>query len=174
MRKTAALTAATIASFLIACGSTPGKEDTVAPAAQGTGTAAAAAGGKTDAAPAGPAKFAVGAPGTLSLADGSAATVVVSTAKIQGKFIVAAVTITCTAGAVKYNEFDWTALAGDGTKLDQGFSIDVKNQLDSGDLGVGQKVTGNLVFDGTAAQLKGAQFQFSPGFKTLAYWEASK
>lgn len=170
MRKPTTAVLAFIALALMACGATP-KKDTITPGNAGTGAAATAAGAGTTAAPAGPKKFNVTEVGHLSLTDGSTGDVVVNSAKVQGKFIVANVTITCTAGKVSYNPFDWKAIAGDGTTLDFGFG-DVKNTLNSGDLGAGQKITGNVIWEGTAAQLKGAQFQYEQGIDTLAYWVA--
>ncbi len=84
--------------------------------------------------------------------------------------IVASVSITCKAGSIDYNPFHWSMLAADGTKFDSGFNVDVKNQLHPGTIGAGQTVTGNLVFEGTAAQLKGEQVQFAPSFEAIAYW----
>lgn len=162
-----------LAAFLLACGGT-GNDTTVTAAPTSSGTGGGVIGGvvaTTAAAPAGPVQLAVGQTAQLSMADGSAATVVVSTVKVQGGFIVVSVTMTCTAGTVKYNMFDWKMLAGDGTTLDVGFSIDVKNQLQSGDLGPTNKVTGNLVYEGTSAQAKGALVQFAPGFKVIASWK---
>lgn len=159
-----------LAVFVIACGSKPEDPKTVTPAAAGSAgavSAAAAAGGADT--QAGPQKLTVGQPGNLQTRDGSG-TVTVASVKVQGKSIVAAVTITCTAGQVSYNPFDWAALAGDGTKLDVAFDVNVKNQLSSGQIGAGQKITGNLVFEGTAAQAKGAQIQLTVGFETAAYW----
>ncbi|GGM27876.1 DUF4352 domain-containing protein [Dactylosporangium sucinum] len=172
MRKIVTGLAAALALFVIACGAAP-KSDTVSKAPAATGSGAPVAGAAADtkaAAPEGPKKFAVGEVGVLSMANGSTGEVVVKSVKLQGKVIVVSVSITCKAGSIDYNTFDWSMLAGDGTKLDTGFSIDVKNQLHSGTIGAGQSVTGNLVFEGTAAQMKGAQVQFSPSFDTLAYW----
>jgi hypothetical protein len=164
-----------LVAFLIACGGTPSKKNTITSAGDSTGAVAAATGaaGKTDNVPAGPTKFKVTEVGKLTLSDGSSGDVVVNTVKMQGKVIVANVTITCTAGVMKYNALvDWSALAGDGTKLDSSFDMNVKNTLSVGELGVGQKATGNVVFEGTAAQMKGVQLQYSPNFQTLAYWVA--
>ncbi|MGI5243262.1 DUF4352 domain-containing protein [Dactylosporangium sp. CA-139066] len=171
MRKIIAGTAAGLSLFVIACGAAP-KDDTIskAPAASGTGASAAGAADTQAAAPQGPKKFAVGEVGALSLSSGSMGEVVVKSVKMQGKVIVVSVSITCKAGSIEYNPFHWSMLAGDGTKLDSGFDIDVKNQLHSGTIGAGQTVTGNIVFEGAAAQLKGAQVQFAPSFETLAYW----
>ncbi|MEV4134056.1 hypothetical protein AB0J72_18030 [Dactylosporangium sp. NPDC049742] len=172
MRKIITGLAATLALFVIACGAAP-KSDTVskAPAVTGSGAPAANAAQNTAAAaPEGPKKFAVGEVGVLSMSDGSTGEVVVKSVKLQGKVIVAAVSITCKTGSMDYNTFHWSMLAGDGTKLDTGFDIGVKNQLNSGTIGAGQTVTGNLVFEGSAAQTKGAQVQFAPAFETLAYW----
>ncbi|WP_432831006.1 hypothetical protein [Dactylosporangium sp. CA-092794] len=165
MRKIVIGLAAALSLFVIAC-ATP-KNDTVSkpPAASGTNAPAAPAG-----APEGPKKFTVGEVGALSMSDGSTGEVTVKSVKVQGKVIVVAVSITCKTGKMDYNPFHWSMLAGDGTKLDTGFDVGVKNQLSSGDLGAGQTVTGNLVFEGTTAQTKGAQIQFAPAFETLAYW----
>lgn len=152
-----------MALFVMACGAA---KPTIT--GQGGQPAANTSGGAG--APAGPKKFAVEQHATLTLANGSTADIVVSSVKVQGKYLVASVTIACTAGSMSYNMFDWAMIAGDGTKLDTGFSPDVKNQLSSGDLGAGQKITGNVVFQGTAAQAKGAQVQFSSGLDTVAYW----
>lgn len=168
MRKLTTALVVTLALLGIACGSAPKDEVTTGqPAGSGGATAAA-----TKAAPAemGPKKFAVGQVANLSMANGSTGDVVVNTVKVQGKFIVANVTITCTEGTLTYNVFDWSMIAGDGTKLDPGFAPEVKNGLSSGDLGKGQKITGNTVFQGTAAQAKGAQVQYTATFETLAYW----
>ncbi|MEU0559374.1 hypothetical protein [Dactylosporangium sp. NPDC006015] len=172
MRKIVTGLAAALALFVLACGAAP-KSDTIskAPAATGSGAPVADAGKDTPAAaPEGPKKLAVGEVGVLSMSDGSTGEVVVKSVKMQGKVIVAAVSITCKTGKMDYNQFHWSMLAGDGTKLDSGFDIGVKNQLHSGDIGAGQTAAGNLVFEGTAAQLKGAQVQFAPSFETLAYW----
>lgn len=172
MRKIVIGLAATLALFVIACGAAP-KSDTVSKAPASTGTGAPVSGAVADtpaAAPEGPKKFAVGEVGDLSMSDGSTGAVVVKSVKMQGKVIVANVSITCKTGSMDYNQFHWSMLAGDGTKLDSGFDIGVKNQLHSGTIGAGQAVAGNLVFEGTAAQMKGAQVQFSPSFEALAYW----
>jgi hypothetical protein len=173
MRKIVTALAAALALFAIACSAAP-KSDTVSktPAAAGTGAPATDAESTTTpaTAPEGPKKFAVGETGVLSMSDGSTGEVAVKSVKVQGKVIVVAVSITCKTGSIEYNQFHWSMLAGDGTKLDSGFNIDVKNQLHSGDLGAGQKVAGNLVYEGTAAQIKGAQVQFAPSFDTIAYW----
>ena len=173
MRKSTIALAAVVAAFLLGCGATPEKKDTVTPVLNGSGTPAAAATGSTGNAPAGPKKLKVNEVGALSLGDGSTGEITVTSVKVQGKSIVANVTIKCTGGAMKYNMFDWKAIAGDGTTLNSGFDIGVKNQLNSGDIGPGQTVKGNLVFEGTAAQAKGAQILFDPGLSgTLAYWVA--
>lgn len=148
------------ALFAIACGAKP----TITGGGQGNPAANA---GK---APAGPQKFTVGQKANLTLANGTVAEVTVSSVKAQGKHLVVSVTVACISGAITYNLFDWSTLAGDGTKLDAGFDPDVPNQLSSGGLGAGQKVTGNIIFQGTAAQAKGAQVQFTVGLDTIAYW----
>lgn len=160
--KIIAVSLAFAAVFVIACsGAKPTVTDQGGqPAANATANAPAA----------GPKRFAVGGGASLTLVNGSTADVIVSSVKAQGKYLVASVTVTCTAGSMSYNQFDWSMLAGDGTRLDMGFAPEVKSQLSSGDLGAGQKVTGNVVFQGTAAQAKGAQVQYSVGFDTVAYW----
>lgn len=168
------ITAASVicALLLIGCGAAS-KEDTIqpaAPAGSGSGVVGAVAATTGAAAPAGPTKFKAGEVGTLALANGSTADVVVNTAKIQGAAIVVSVTITCKAGSIDYNVFDWSMLSGDGTKLDVGFEVGVKNQLSSGTIAAPQRVTGNLVFEGTKAQMAGGQVQFAPNFKIVAYW----
>lgn len=172
MRKSTITIIAVVATFLIACGATP-KNDTITPAAEGTGAAAATgAPAKTDDAPAGPKKFTVGQVGALTLGDGSTGEVTVVSVKFQGKSVVANVTVKCVTGKMSYNPFDWKALAGDGTVLNSTFDMDVKNQLSSGDIGAGQQVKGNVTFEGTAAQVKGAQIQYAPSLDTIAYWVA--
>lgn len=119
-------------------------------------------------APQGPKKFAVGEHGQLTLGDGSTADVVVSSVKVQGKSVVATITIKCTAGSITYNEFDWSATDADGTKLDPAFDPSVKNGLSHGDLGAGQTVSGTSAFEGSTA--KGVSVMYAPSFSTLAYW----
>lgn len=117
-----------------------------------------------------PQRFDVGQHAIMTFANGDAADVVVNSVKVQGKLLIVTVTVTCTAGSMSYNTFDWSMLAGDGTKIDREATPDVKNQLASGDLAPGQKVTGTIVFQGTAEQAKGAQVQYSVGLETSAYW----
>lgn len=147
--------------FAVACGA--GQEPVVTGTGQG-GRPANATG------QAGPKKLTVGTTANLKLASGATADVTVGAVKVQGKYLVAPVTVACTGGTMSYNTFDWSMLAGDGTKLDRGFAPEVKNELSSGDLGTGQKVTGNVVFQGTAEQAKGAQVVYEVGFSTVAYW----
>lgn len=144
------------------------KQDKVTGAGQGEHPATAGAAATANL-PAGPKKFDVGQHATLTLGNGSTADIVVSKVQVQGKSVVATVTIQCTSGEVAYNAFDWTATAADGTKLDVAFDVDVKNALHSGDLGSGQKVTGTLSYEGTSA--KGVTVTFMSGLSgALAYW----
>jgi hypothetical protein len=116
----------------------------------------------------GPKRFAVGEHARLTLSDGSTADIVVSAIKVQGRSIVATVTYQCTAGVVSYNGLDWSARAADGTELDQAFDMGVKNQLSTGELAAGQKVTGTIPFTGSSAT--GVTVTFSPTVSPLAYW----
>jgi hypothetical protein len=170
LRKIVAGLAGALALFVMACATPKGDTVSKAPAVTGSGPTAGAPANTAAAAPEGPKKFAVGEVGVLSMSDGSTGEITVKSAKVQGKVIVVTVSITCKTGKTSYNPFHWSMLAGDGTKLDTGFDIGVKNQLSSGDIGAGQTVAGNLVFEGSAAQLKGAQIQYAPAFETLAYW----
>ncbi len=120
--------------------------------------------------PAGPMKFAVGEPAGWSDTNGSKGTVTVTAARASGKYLLITVTVTCDVGTTSYNPFDWSYLSGSGVPHEHGFAVDVKGQLHSGDIGAGQKVTGVVVFDGVEADLHGGQVQYSPGFKTIAYW----
>jgi hypothetical protein len=165
------LLAAPLAALVIACGASTGSNNAgpVTAATAGASDAPAAAATEAAAAQGGPLKLKVGEPGNLKT-DAGAGTVTVTSVKVQGKSIVVAVSYTCTSGKVDYNPFYWSAIAGDGTKLDNGFDIDVKNQLSSGSIGAGQKIGGNLVYEGNAAQAKGMQIQLSVGFETAAYW----
>lgn len=155
---------AAAALLAVACGAKPTvtRQDGK-PAANATGNASL---GEAD----GPKRFNVGETANVDRAGGVADIVVTSIKAQSGKYLVASVTITCKSGTVSYNMFDWSMLAGDGTKLDRGFAPEVKNELASGDLGPGQKVIGNLVFQGTAAQLEGAQAMYEVGTGTVAYW----
>jgi hypothetical protein len=166
MRKATTILLSLAAVLAIGCGAAPKKENTVTPASAGASAATAAT---TAGAAAGPTRLNVGQAGNVTTRDGTG-TAVVSKVAVQGKSIVATVTISCTTGQMDYNPFDWAMLAGDGTSLEAAFDPEVKNLLHSGTIGAGQKVTGAVPFQGTAAQAKGAQVQLSIGFETSAYW----
>lgn len=118
----------------------------------------------------GPKKFAIGEHAQITLANGATEDIVVNSFKAQGGILVANVTIQCTSGSVDYNPFDWSATAGDSTKLDIDPGFDVRNLLHSGTLAAGQKISGNLAFKGTAEQLNGASVTYTAGITTMAYW----
>jgi hypothetical protein len=161
-----ALLGAGLAALIIACGS---GGPTIGKGSDPQGPVAAT--GQAEKAVTGPQGFKVGEHATLTLGSGSTADLIVESVKVQGKSIVAKVTVTCKTGSVNYNMFDWTAVAGDGTKLDLGSDIDVTNELHSGTLAAGQKVTGAVQFAGGQAQLHGARIVYSGGFSgDLAYW----
>ena len=163
MRKAIVAIAALMALFVIACGST-------SPTIKEGGTSSTAGGAKN--VPAGPKKFALGEDAVLTLANGSTATIQVKSVAFQGGNIVASVSVQATSGAIDYNRFDWSATAGDGTSLDISIGNGVKNVFASGTLAAGQKYTGNLVYAGTAAQVKGSNWTYTNGLTTLAYWVA--
>lgn len=166
MRKIIISAAAALAlATVIACSSAPGDKVTSTGQGEHPATAGAAA---TQNLPAGPKKFNVGEHATLTLGNGSTADIVVTSVKVQGKSIVATISMQCTSGTVPYNQFDWSATAADGTKLDSAFDPDVKNGLSSGDLASSQKVMGTVAFEGNTA--KGVTVTYSGGFSALAYW----
>jgi hypothetical protein len=157
-----ALLGAGLAALIIACGAAP----KVGKGSQADGPVAATG----QAEKAGPQGFKVGEHATLTLGSGSTADLVVESVKVQGKSLVAKVTVTCKTGSVNYNMFDWSAVAGDGTKLDLGSDVNVTSELSSGTLAAGQKVTGNVQFAGGQAQLHGARIVYGGFSGDLAYW----
>lgn len=158
---------ASLAALILACGAAPkvssggGQEQPVAAASQ------AAQGAKP---PAGPQGFKVGEHATLTLGNGSTADLIVESVKVQGKSLVAKVTVTCKTGSVEYNQFDWTMVAGDGSKLDLGSDFNITGELHSGTLAAGQKVTGVVQFAGGQAQLHGGRVIYGGFSGDLAYW----
>lgn len=157
------LTLGGVAALLLAlaCGGT-------GPTVTGGGEAAKPA--ATAAKAAGPKGFKVGQHATLTLANGSSADIVVESVKPRTTVFVATITIQCTAGSMDYNPYEWSMVDGDGLTLDSGVDINVTNELHSGTLAAGQKVTGVVQWAGAGHKLTGGRVVYGQLVGDLAYW----
>jgi hypothetical protein len=177
-KKTIAVVSLAVVGALgaLACSSGGTTVSSKAPAVSSgsSGAAAAAAAGK----PAGPKGFALGQTGTVSRDGADVATVTVADARTANDYqgrpaIVLTVTVTASAnlaGSYSYNEFDFSARAGDGTTLDQAVLDDGPAELHSGDLAAGQTAKGAIMFVLGSAKASGVTVTYAPGFDTLAFW----